>query len=89
MDYYGAKGSRDSDPFHIKSKTHAEEEEVPEDERRESKLPGYTTENDPVLGRTKSQKGKAPHYQRQSPRGSQRRFRAQWVSHRSMVEKLP
>ena len=30
--YCGAKGSRDSDPFHIKPKTHAEEEEVPEDE---------------------------------------------------------
>ena len=44
MDYYGAKGSRDSDPFHIKPKTHAEEEEVPEDERRESRLSGLQTE---------------------------------------------
>ena len=44
MDYYGAKGSRDSDPFHIKSKTHAEEEEVLEDERRESRLSGLQTE---------------------------------------------
>ena len=49
--YCGAKGSRDSDPFHIKPKTHAEEEEVPEDERGESRLPGYTAEDDPVLGR--------------------------------------
>ena len=56
-DYCGAKGSRDSGPFHIKPKTHAEEEEVPEDERRESKLPGYTAEDDPVLGRPKSRKG--------------------------------
>ena len=31
-DYYGAKGSRDSDSFHIKPKAHAEEEEMPEDE---------------------------------------------------------
>ena len=53
-----AKGSRDSGPFHIKSKTHAEEEEMPEDEQRESRLPGYTTEDDLVLGRPKSQKGK-------------------------------
>ena len=30
--YCGAKGSRDSGPFHIKLKTHAEEEEMPEDE---------------------------------------------------------
>ena len=28
----GAKGSKDSDPFHIRSKAHAEEEELPEDE---------------------------------------------------------
>ena len=66
----GLKNLAKPSPFHIKPKAHAEEEEVPEDEQRESKLPGYTTENDPVLGRTKSQKGKAPHYQRQSPRGS-------------------
>ena len=30
--YCGAKGSRDSSPFHIKPKAHAEEEEVSEDE---------------------------------------------------------
>ena len=29
-----------------------------EDEQRESRLPGYTTEDDPILGRPKSQKGK-------------------------------
>ena len=29
--YCGAKGSKDSDPFHIKPKAHAEEEELPED----------------------------------------------------------
>ena len=51
--YCGAKGSRDFDPFHIKPKTHAEEEEMPEDEQRESRLPGYTAEDDPVLGRPK------------------------------------
>ena len=28
----GATGSRDSGPFHIKPKVHAEEEEMPEDE---------------------------------------------------------
>ena len=52
--YCGAKGSRDSGPFHIKPKAHVEEEEMPEDEQRESRLPGYTTEDDPVLGKPKS-----------------------------------
>ena len=45
-------------PFHIKPKAHVEEEEMSEDEQRGSRLPGYTTEDDPVLGRPKSQKGK-------------------------------
>ena len=58
--YCGVKESRDSGPFHIKPKAHAEEEEMSEDEQRESRLPGYTTKDDPVLGRPKSQKGKAP-----------------------------
>ena len=87
--YCGAKGSRDSGLFHIKPKVHAEEEKVPDDERRESRLPGYTTEDDPVFGRPKSQKGKMPRRQRQSSRESQRRFRTQWASHRSMVESQP
>ena len=85
--YYGAKGSRNSGPFHIKPKVHTKEEEMPEDEQKESRLPGYTAEDDPVLDRPKSRKGKAPRRQRQSPRASQRKFRAQWASHRSMVEK--
>ena len=72
--YCGAKGSRDSDPFHIKPKAHAKEKEMPEDEQRESRLPGYTAEDDPVLGRPKSHKEKAPCRQRQTPRRSQRRF---------------
>ena len=85
--YCGAKRSRDPDPFHIRPMAHTEEEEMPEDEQRESRLPGYIVGDDPVLGRPKSRKGKAPHRQRQSPRVSQRKFRAQWASHRSMVEK--
>ena len=72
--YCGAKGSGDSDPFYIKPKAHAEEEEMPEDEQWEPRLPGYTVEDDPVLGRPKSRKGKTSHRQRQSPRASQRKF---------------
>ena len=85
--YCGAKRSGDSGPFHIRPMTHAQEEEMPEDEQRESRLPGYTTEDDPVLGRPKLRKGKALHRQRQSPRASQRKFRAQQAICRSMVEK--
>ena len=84
--FCGAKGSGDSGPFHIKPKTHVEEEEMSEEEQREPRLPGYTAEDDPVLGRPKSRKGKAPCRQRQSPRASQRKFRTQWASHKSMVE---
>ena len=64
--YCGAKGSRDSGPFHIKLKAHAEKEEIPENEQRESRLLGYIAENDPVLGIPKSWKGKMPRRQRQS-----------------------
>ena len=60
---------------------------MPEDEQMESRLPGYTAEDDPDLGRPKSQKGKAPRYQRQSLRASQMKFRAQWANHRSIIEK--
>ena len=50
----GVKGSKDSGLFHIRLKAHAEEEDLSEDEWRESKLLGYTVEDDIVLGRPKS-----------------------------------
>ena len=62
--YCGAKEFGNPGPFHIKPKAHAKEEEMSEDERRESRLPGYTAEDDPILGRPKSLKGKAPHRQK-------------------------
>ena len=52
--YCGAKGFGNSDPFHIKSKTHAEEEEMSDDEQRRSKLLGDVAEDNPVLGQLKS-----------------------------------
>ena len=55
--YCGAKGSRDSGPFHIKPKAHADEEVMLDDEQRESRLPRHAAEDDPVLGRPKSRKG--------------------------------
>ena len=58
--YCGAKRSRDSSPFHIKTKAHAKEEKVSKDEQRESRLPGYIAKDDPILGRPKSRKGKVP-----------------------------
>ena len=63
----GLKDLAKLSPFHIRPNAHAEEEEMPEDEQRESRLPGYTAEDDPVFGRPKSRKGKAPRHQRQSP----------------------
>ena len=60
--YYGAKGSRDPSPFHIGPMAHVKEEEMSEDEQRESRLPGYTAENNPVLGKPKSRKAKAPRH---------------------------
>ena len=68
-----AKGSRDPDPFHIGPMVHAEEEETSENKQRESKLPGYTVEDYPVLSRAKSRKGKEPRCQRHSLRASQRK----------------
>ena len=70
----GAKRSGDPGPFHIRPIAHVEEEEMPEDEQREFKLPGYTAGNDLILGKPKSRKGKAPHCKRQSPRAFQRKF---------------
>ena len=56
--------------FHIKPMTHAEEEEMSEDEQKESRLPGYIAEDNPVLGKLKSRKGKVPCRQGQPPRAS-------------------
>ena len=60
---------------------------MPEDEQRESSLLEYTAEDNLVLGKPKSWKGKAPRRQRESPQASQRKFQAQWASHWSMVDK--
>ena len=64
--YCGAKGYGDSNPSHIKLRAHAKEEEMSEDKQRKSRLPGYTAEDDPILGKPKSRKGIAPRRQRQS-----------------------
>ena len=57
-----AKRFGDPGMFHIKPTAYAEEEGMPEDEQRKSRLLGYTTENKPVLGESRSQKGKAPRH---------------------------
>ena len=48
--YCGAKRIGDLGPFHIKPMAHAEKEEMSEDEHRKSRLPGYTVEDNPILG---------------------------------------
>ena len=70
--YYGAKGSGDSGAFNIKPKAHAEQEEVSEDEWRESRLPNCTAEGNPLLSRTKSWERKTLNRPRQSTQGSQK-----------------
>ena len=62
------------DLFHIRPMAYAEEEEMPEYEQRESRLPRYTAGDNPILSRPKSRKGKALYRQRQSLRASQRKF---------------
>ena len=52
--YYGVKELNSPGPLHIEPKAHAEEEETPEDEQRESKLPGDIAEDNPVLGQPRS-----------------------------------
>ena len=61
--HYRAEGFGNPGPFHIKPKAHAEEEEISEDEQRKSRLSRYTANDDPVLGRPRSRKGKAPRHQ--------------------------
>ena len=63
----GAKKIWGPSPFHIEPMAHAEEKEMSDDEQRESTLSGYTAEDNPVLGKPKSRKGKAPRHQGQSP----------------------
>ena len=50
----GVKELNSSDPLHTRPKAHAEEEEIPEDEQRESQLPRDIAEDNLVLGQPKS-----------------------------------
>ena len=51
--YCGVKELSSLSPLHTGPKAHAEEEETPEDEQRESKLPRDIVEDNPVLGQPK------------------------------------
>ena len=52
--YCGVKELSNPNPLHIELKAYAEEEETPENEQRESKLPRDITEDNPVLGQPRS-----------------------------------
>ena len=52
--YCGVKELSSPSPLHIGPKAHAEEEEAPEDEQRESQLPRDIAKDNPVLGQPKS-----------------------------------
>ena len=51
--YCGVKELSSPDPLHTGPKAHTEEEETPEDEQRESKLPRDIAEDNPVLDELK------------------------------------
>ena len=53
-DHCGVKELSSPGPLHTGPKAHAEEEETPEDEQRESQLPKDIAEDNPVLGQPKS-----------------------------------
>ena len=57
--YCGAKEFGHPGPFHVNPKAYAEEEEMSKDERRRSNLPGDVAEDNPVLGKPRSQKERA------------------------------
>ena len=86
-DYCEAKEIGDPGPFHIKLMTHAEEEEMSDDEQRKSRLPRYAAKDDLVLGEPRSRKGEVSPHLGESPRVSQWKAQAPWNSHRGMVEK--
>ena len=67
----GPKNLATSAHYHIKPKAHAKEEQMSEDKRRRSKLPGDVVEDNPVLGKPRSWKEKAAHHHRQPRRASQ------------------
>ena len=52
--YCGVKELSNPGPLYIELKTHAEEEEMLEDEQRKSKLTTNITKDNPVLGQPKS-----------------------------------
>ena len=84
--YCGAKDSRNPDPFHIKPKAHAEEEEMSEDEQRRSELPGDVAEDNFVLNKPKSRKEKTARHQGQFSRASQGKAWEQRDSYGRIVE---
>ena len=52
--YLWVKELTNPGPLHIEPKAHAEEEEMPDDELRESKLPRDIAEDNLVLGQPRS-----------------------------------
>ena len=52
--YCGVKELSNPGPLYIELKTHAEEEEMLEDEQRKSKLTTNITKDNPVLGQPRS-----------------------------------
>ena len=73
-------------PLYTKPKAHAEEEEMPEDERRKPKLPSSIVEDNPVLGRPGLWRGRAACHRRHARGASQEKGQVLWVSYGNLVE---
>ena len=82
----GVKEFGNPGPFHIKPKAHAKEEEMSEDKRRRSELPGDVAEDNFILSKPRSWKEKVARHQGQFPRASQRKAQLQLDSHGRIVE---
>ena len=68
---YGDKEFGHPSPLYTKSKAHAEEEEMPDDERRKPKLPSSIAEDNPVLGQLRLRRGRAACHRRHARGASQ------------------
>ena len=84
--YCRAKDSGNLGPFHIKPKSHVEEEEMSENEQRRSEPPRDVGKDNFFLGKLKSRKKKVARHQGQFPRASKRKAQVQRDIYKRIVE---
>ena len=85
--YCEAKGFGNPDPFHTKPKAHAEEEETPEDEQKESPSYQETSPRTILSSANRNHKKDGWHaFEDSLPGHPKQKGLTQWASHESMVE---